>query len=57
MLSSELGAGPFMAGNQFTALDIVFGYNMEVFSFFKLDSSCLSSPELILSLVIYFHVQ
>ena len=30
LLKSELGEGPYMAGNSFTALDIVFGYNMEV---------------------------
>jgi len=33
LLSTELGCGSYMAGNQFTALDIVFGYNMQcVFS-------------------------
>ena len=30
LLKSELGDGPYMAGSKFTALDIVFGYNMEV---------------------------
>ena len=30
LLRSELGDGPYMAGSEFTALDIVFGYNMEV---------------------------
>ena len=30
LLKSELGDGPYMAGSEFTALDIVFGYNMEV---------------------------
>ena len=30
LLRSELGNGPYMAGSEFTALDIVFGYNMEV---------------------------
>jgi len=29
LLRSELGDGPYMAGSKFTALDIVFGYNME----------------------------
>ena len=32
LLKSELGDGPYMAGSKFTALDIVFGYNMEVYT-------------------------
>ena len=29
LLAKELGSGPWLFGNQFTALDVVFGYNMQ----------------------------
>ena len=42
LLCQELGQGPWLGGQAFTAMDIVLGYNMEVDKAISLCNVCFS---------------